>query len=459
MLRPVLISLAAFAAVTGVAAESPTRPPNIVFILADDMGWSDTGVLGAKLHATPAIAKLAAEGVTFSHFHMCQNCAPSRACLISGLNPPRTGIYTVGTLARGKAKDRKMSVPENVEALPLGIPTIADRLRAAGYDTAMFGKWHLGYDAAHLPDKRGFGTAIATQNGRHTGFRTWPADLAPKDEYMADWLTDKAVDYIASHKTGKPFFLYVPHTGVHTPIESPKGYIDEAEKLGGPGVAKNPTYAGMMVSIDRSVERIVKAIDANGLRENTLVVFASDNGGLGGYGPGYPAVTDNAPLRGGKGQQYEGGMRVPFIVRGAGVGGKGVVVDAETVHVDIPATFVALAGPKAAEGGPLDGESLLPWIANPSTPHPHGPVFGHLPGYLEGRGKVTWRTTPVSHIIDGDKKLLVYWEDNRSELYDLKADPAETRDLTKTRPEEAKALRAKLDAWLSETKAAMPVKK
>lgn len=445
--------LAMLAAGTARAAEK--HPPNIVFILADDMGWSDTGALGAKRHPTPAIEKLASQGVTFDNFHMCQNCAPSRACLISGKYETRTGIYTVGTLARGKEKDRTMKVPENVDALPLDIPTIADRLRAAGYATAMFGKWHLGYDAAHLPDKRGFDEAIATQNGPHTNFKTWPATTVPKDEYMADWLTDKAVDYIARHKTGKPFFLYVPHTAVHTPIHASKSDIDLAGTRGGAGAGYNPTYAGMVAAVDRSVERIVKAIDDNGLKDDTLIVFSSDNGGVTGF-----HITDNAPLRGGKGEHYEGGLRVPFIVRGAGVGARGVAVDTPAVHVDIPATFVALAGPKAAAGGSLDGESLLPWIENPEAPHAHGPIFGHLPGYLEAQKKgAVWRTTPVSHIISGDRKLMVFWEDDHAELYDLKNDPSEKTDLAKTKPDEVRALRARLEKWLKDTHAAMPVKK
>lgn len=458
MSRNTLVVLGALATTLTAGAATPQRP-NIVFILADDMGWSDTSVLGAKLHPTPAIERLAREGVTFTNFHMCQNCAPSRACLMTGLYPPRTGIYTVGTLARGNAAKRAMKVPENTEDLATDIPTIANRLHAAGYDTAMFGKWHLGYDAKHHPSARGFDRAILTKNGPHFGFATSPKQNVPRDAYMADWLTDRAVEYIGEHKPGKPFFLYVPHTAVHTPIQAPDSYVERAKSLGDKNVADNPKYAGIVSAVDRSVERIMKAIDERGLKENTILIFTSDNGGVGGYGPQASNITDNAPLRGGKGQHYEGGLRVPFIVRGARVGAAGVTVDTPVVHVDLPATLAEIAGPAAQTGPAFDGESLLPWIEHPGEKRAHAPIFGHLPGYLEGHGGGGWRTTPVSHVIRDNWKLMVFHEDNRLELYDLNADPGEKNNLARTRPEIAKELESLLRRWLSDTKAAMPVKK
>ncbi|MBN1421266.1 MAG: sulfatase [Planctomycetes bacterium] len=439
-----------------VAAHAAAAKPNIVFILADDLGWTDLGCQGSRYYETPAIDRLASQGMRFTAFHQSQNCAPTRAAMMSGQYPPRTGIYTVNTLARGKAADRRMEVPENVTKLPLDRKTIADQLRAAGYATGMFGKWHLGEDAEHHPSRRGFDEAIVSA-GRHFDFRTNPAVEVPDGTYLADFLTDRAVDFIRRHRD-HPFFLYLPHFAVHSPFQAKKDLIERFRPKAAAGGHRDPTYAAMIASVDESVARILAALDEGKLAERTVVIFSSDNGGVGGYAEiGGRGITDNAPLRGGKGMLYEGGTRVPFIVRWPGVARPGSACDVPAIHVDVYPTLLEVAG-ASKPAQVLDGESLAPLFRDPSAKLGRDAIFHHMPGYLEGPAG-QWRTSPVGTIQVGAWKLMEFFEDGRLELYDVRADVGEAEDLAREMPEKVKELLARMHAWRRELGAAMPVLK
>ena len=435
------------------------RPPNIVFILADDLGWTDVGWQGSKYYETPAIDRLAAQGMRFTSFAVCQNCAPTRAAIMTGQYPPRTGVYTVQNLDRGAAKDRAMEVPKNVTELPLDRATVAQPLKAAGYATAMFGKWHLGQKGDQHPSRRGFDEAIVSM-GKHFDFVTDPKVPVPAGAYLADFLTDRSLEFIEKNK-GRPFFLYLPHFGVHAPHQAKPELIDKYKGKTPSGGHRDPVYAGMIDSIDQSVARIVAKLDELKLAEKTIVIFSSDNGGVGGYaeaGVKATGVTDNAPLRGGKGMLYEGGVRVPFIVRWPGVVQPGGVCDEPAIHVDLFPTFREIAGAKKPEKQPLDGLSLLPLFKDPGAKLAREAIYFHFPGYLEGTGS-DWRTRPVGTIRAGDWKLLEFFEDGRLELYNLKDDLGEKKNLAAAMPEKARELREKLATWRREIGAAMPTKK
>jgi len=438
------------ATLLALPAPQVDRPPNIVFILADDLGWTDVGCQGSRYYETPAIDRLAAQGMRLTQYLHCQNCAPTRAAIMSGQYAPRTGVYTVGSLERGDAKDRRMEVPKNETDLPLDRTTLAQALKSAGYATAMFGKWHLGQQGAYHPGKRGFDEAIVSM-GRHFDFATAPKVDVPKGAYLADWLTDRAVEFIEKSRE-KPFFLYLPHFGVHSPHQAKPELIEKYKGKAAAGGHKSPVYAAMIESVDQSVGRVLAKLDELKLSEKTIVIFSSDNGGVG-------TITDNAPLRGAKGMLYEGGVRVPFIVRWPGVVKPGSTSDEAAVHVDLYPTFCEIAGAKKPEKQVLDGVSLVPLLKDGSAKLGREAIYYHFPGYLEGGGPGQWRTTPVGTIRMGDWKLLEFFEDGRIELYNLKDDLGEKKDLAAAMPEKARELREKLAAWRREIGAAMAKKK
>lgn len=433
------------------------RKPNIIFILSDDLGYTDLGCMGSRYYETPHIDRLAQQGVRFLHHHHCQNCTPTRAAIMSGQYPTRTGVYTVGTLERGKEAQRKMTVPQNLTQLPLDRSTIADQLKAGGYVTGMFGKWHLGEQGPHHPSKRGFDEAI-TSNGKHFNFKTQPPAQVPEGAYLADWLTDRAVDFITRHQD-RPFFLYLPHFGVHSPYHAKDSLIEKFKKKQGAGGHDDPVYAAMIASVDESVGRVMAKLDELKLTQDTVLIFASDNGGVGGYGEiSGKGVTNNAPLRGGKGMLYEGGTRVPLIVRWPGRIKPGSTITEPTIHVDLFTTFLDLAkAPKPKHT--LDGVSLTPLLMNHEARLDREAIFVHFPGYLEGYGTNQWRTAPVSTIQMGSWKLLEYLEDGSLELYNLADDPGEKKNLAPSMQDRAALMQKKLDAWRKETGAAMPVRK
>ncbi|MEI6467011.1 MAG: sulfatase [Verrucomicrobiota bacterium] len=432
--------------------------PNIIFILADDLGYTDVGCFGSKYYETPNIDRLAAQGTRFTSFHQHQNCTPTRAALMSGQYSVRTGMYTVGGIDRFDWSKRPLRPVDNVTNLPLDRTLLPAALKAAGYATGMFGKWHIGQQGNYLPGKRGFDEAIVSM-GAHFNFETTPKVDYPKGQYLADFLTDKAVDFITRHRD-RPFFLYLPHFGVHVPHDAKPELIAKFKPKPGVGGHNNPTYAAMIASVDESVGRVMARLEELKLAENTVLIFASDNGGVGGYGregikKGREDVTDNAPLRSGKGSLYEGGTRVPFIVRWPGRVQPGAVCDTPAIHVDVYPTLVAIAGGKMPSTQVFDGESLLPLMRDVNAKLSRDAIFQHFPGYL-GVGVDQWRTTPVSLIQAGDWKLMEFLEDGHLELYNLRDDIGESKNLAASLPDKAKELHARLVAWRSATKAPMP---
>lgn len=437
--------------------------PNIVYILADDLGWTDLRCQGSQYYETPNIDRLASQGMRMQRYYNSQNCAPTRAALMSGQYAPRTGIYTVGSLDRGDASERLMNTPSNEENLPLDKVILPQALKAAGYTTGMFGKWHLGKTGKHHPSQRGFDEAIEADN-KHFNFETTPPVEVPKGQYFADFITDRSVDFIQRHQK-KPFFLYVAHYAVHTPIQAKDDYIEEWKKKPARGTHWNPTYAAMIQSLDESVGRIVAKLEELKLVENTVIIFSSDNGGVGGYStteaPSQKkGFTDNAPLRGGKGTLYEGGIRVPFIVRWPNVVKPGSTSDQPLAHVDVYPTFLDIAGARRPRKHMLDGVSFVRVLKDPTARLSREPIYWHFPGYLQSyvhdKG---WRTTPVGAIHSGDYKLMEFYEDGRLELYNLREDVSEKNNLAGKNPAKAEQLRLKLATWRKDIRAEMPTKK
>ncbi len=435
-----------------------TAKPNIIFIMADDLGYTDVACFGSQYYETPNIDRLASQGMKLLSHHHCQNCTPTRAALMSGQYGARTGVYTVGGIDRFDWSNRPLRPVDNVTQLPLDRTLFAEQLKNAGYATGMFGKWHIGQQNDYHPSKRGFDEAIVSM-GQHFDFPTDPKTEYPEGQYLADFLTDKAVDFITRHQA-EPFFLYVPHFGVHSPFQAKPDLIAKFQNKPAAGGHQNATYAAMIASVDESVGRIMQTLDDLKLADNTVVIFTSDNGGVGGYTrEGIKKggdVTDNTPLRSGKGSLYEGGTREPFIVRWPGVTKANSTCNVPTIHVDIYPTMLELGSadrPKHV----LDGESLVKLFRDPDSQLKRDAIFQHFPGYL-GAGADSWRTTPVSLIQVGDWKLMEFLEDGRLELYNLRDDIGESKNLADTRPDKAKELHARLVAWRAEVQAPMPTK-
>ncbi|MBI4578556.1 MAG: sulfatase, partial [Planctomycetes bacterium] len=466
---------------SAAAAETSARKPNIVFILADDLGYTDVACYGSKYYETPNIDRLAAQGIRFTDGYTCgPNCQPTRAALMSGQYGPRTGVYTVGSIDRFNWRSRSLRPVDNVPALPLDKITIAQALKKAGYATGMFGKWHLGEDGAHHPGRRGFDEAIVSA-GVHFNFKTSPKTDYPQGEYLADFLTNKAVDFIRRHKD-EPFFLYLPHFAVHTPHEAKADLIAKFKPKPPAGGHRDPTYAAMIYSVDESVGRVVKLLDELKLADNTLVIFSSDNGGVGGYQRAglkrTEGITDNDPLRGGKGMLYEGGIRVPYIFRwpltrdgreasrGDRVASRvkgwpggippGTTCDQPINSVDLYPTLLEAAGASPPADYPLDGVSYLSLLTSGGKADwKREVIYWHFPGYL-GAGGGDWRTLPVGVVRSGDFKLLEFFEDRRLELYNLREDIGEKNDLAAKMPDKVKSLAEQLHRWRDQVGAKMP---
>ena len=453
-----VLGLVTFAVVPNLAAEP--RRPNVVFILADDLGYTDLACYGSKFYETPQIDALAAGGLRFTSGYTCgPNCQPTRAALMSGQYGPRTGIYTVGSIDRFDWQSRSLRPVDNVTELPLDKVTLAQALKASGYATGMFGKWHLGNGDDRHPSKRGFDEAIVSQ-GDHFNFNTRPKTPHPDDEYLADFLTDRAVDFIRRHQA-EPFFLYLPHFAVHAPHDAKQPLVDRFSSKPSAGGHHSPKYAAMIASVDESVGRIVALLDELKLAEDTLVIFSSDNGGVGGYereGIQGGSITDNTPLMGGKGMLSEGGIRVPLIYRWKGKVAAGRTSDEPVNSVDLYPTLLAVTGAAAPQDYKLDGTSYATLLTDEDaskTTRP--PLYWHFPGYL-GAGQGTWRTTPGGAVRSGDWKLIEYFEDGRSELYNLRDDVGERNNLAARKPEQVAELRKQLSAWRDAVGAPMPTK-
>ncbi len=424
------------------AAERASKDrPNFVFILIDDLGWKDLGFMGSGYYQTPRIDALAREGVVFTNAYAnAPNCAPTRACLMSGQYTPRHGMYTVGTPERGPAARRKLVPTPNRTELGTRHVTVAEALKPAGYTCACIGKWHLGNQAPYRPQDRGFD--VVYDRDRRTHFT---ADGA----YLTDWMTERAVEFVEAQKD-KPFFLYLSHHAVHTPIQAKPELVDKYKDRIPDGGHDNPTYAAMIESLDQSVGCVLETLDRLDLSGKTVVVFFSDNGG-------YANATSMDPLRGSKGMLYEGGIRVPAIVRWPGVTQAGRKCDVPIIGIDFYPTFLEIAGVPRPSGYVLDGESLVPLLRGGSSLAREA-IFWHFPAYLEpyNERQWPWRITPAGAVRKGDWKLIEFFEEGRTELYHLADDPGETHDLAAERPETARDLRELLRQWRQRLDAPVP---
>ncbi len=445
-----------------VAGRSSRRRPNIIFVLIDDMGWRDLGCYGSTYYETPNIDRLAAQSMVFSDAYTCgPNCAPTRASLMSGQYTPRHGIITVGNSDRGPAHLRKLIPQENKTVLDAGITTVAEAIKPTGYASASMGKWHLGNDPRHGPIGQGFDLNVGGYEAGHprsyfSPYKNPELKDGPKGEYLTDRLTDEALMFIEANRD-KPFFLYLPHYAVHTPIRAKKDMIAKYKAKEPSNGQGNPTYAAMIESTDQGVGRMMAKLDELGLTDDTIVIFSSDNGGVGGYkalGIKGGEVTSNAPLRGGKGMLYEGGIRVPLFVRWPGVVKPGSRCDEPVITVDFYPTLLEMAAAQRPARQALDGQSILPLLRGAGGLQREA-IFWHFPAYLQGSGG-TWRTTPAGAVRKGNWKLIEFFEDGRVELYNIVRDISEKNNLAEEMPEKAKELHKLLRNWRKSVNAKVP---
>ena len=423
------------------------RPPNIVFLLIDDLGWADLACYGNTFNETPHIDHLAEQGVRFtSAYAACPVCSPTRASILSGQYPARIGITDF--IPGHYRPFAQLDVPVNRQQyMPLETVTVAETLKTAGYTTGMIGKWHLG-GMSHLPDKQGFDTMLVT-GGRHFKFDTHPDIELDEDAYLAETLTEHAEAFIEANKDA-PFFLYLSHYAVHIPLEARRALIEKYEAKPKPATGvNNPIYAAMIEHVDDSVGRIMAKLRELDLEENTLVVFMSDNGGLHRrFDEAGPAVTTNAPLRDEKGTLYEGGIREPLIVRWPGVVDADTTCDEPVTSVDFYPTFLEVSGATQPQVHALDGLSLTPLLKGGAR-LTRQDIYWHYPHYHH--------STPAGAVRAGDWKLIEFFEDGRLELYNLRDDIGETRNLAADEPRRAQELQKRLAAWRDSLGAAMPV--
>ncbi len=450
------LGLAALSTGACAAPRSRTggRKPNIVYVNIDDMGWTDLGFMGSRYYETPHIDRLASEGMVFTHAYApAANCAPSRACCLSGQYTPRHGVYTVGSSERGSAKHRKLIPTENSTVLPDEKVTIAEVLRTGGYVTCHAGKWHLGAD----PKTQGFDVNIGGYEAGHprsyfSPYKNPNLTDGPKGEHLADRLTDEVMGFVEANKD-KPFFLHFAPYSVHTPLQAKVDVIAKYKGKPPTNRHKNAVYAAMVETLDTNIGRLMGKLDELKLRDNTFVLFCSDNGGV--Y-----KISKQWPLRAGKGSYYEGGIREPMIVRWPGKVTPGAKCETPVCGIDFYPTFLDVAGLEKPAGYLLDGVSLMPVLTGNSKLSER-PLFWHFPIYLQGGNAETqdvlFRTRPGSAVLLGNWKLIEYFEDGGSlELYNLKDDPSEKSNRARKEPRKVAELHSLLKKWRARVEAPVP---
>ena len=432
--------------------------PNIVLIVADDLGWSDLSYMGSEYYETPNIDKLSKSGMTFYNgYASSANCAPSRATMMSGKYHTEHGIYTVRNSDRGSRKTRKIIPVETKSTLDLDFFVIPEMLKEMGYTNGHFGKWHLG-DVGFHPEQSGFDVNIG--GNRHGGpggyFAPYPnpeLENEPKGEYLTDRIGDEVVKFIDINKENN-FFAYVPFFSVHTPIQSKPNYQKKYSNKESNEFHNRADYAGMIQSLDENIGKILDKIDALNLSENTLIIFTSDNGGI-------RAISNQYPLRAGKGSYYEGGIKVPMIFSWKGK------IEAKTEsyervsNLDFYPTIKKLVGYN--ESIDLDGEDLTPIFKGEKLKKRE--LYFHFPVYLEpyrvqldSGTDPLFRTRPGTVIIKDNWKLHHYYENNKFELYDLDKDISESTNLAEINKEKKNELLVDLDNWRKAKNAPIPSK-
>jgi arylsulfatase A-like enzyme len=457
-----------------MAQDCEAKPMNVVFVLVDDLGWTDLTCQGSEFYATPNIDRLAASGIRFTDaYAACAVCSPTRAAVMTGRYPARTGVtdWIRAQFQRGRkgtpaknpteyvgGRNRKLLCPPNPFWLESEEVTLAEVLKKAGYATCHIGKWHLG-DDAWFPQHQGF-----DENYGGCDYGQPPSYFDPytnkrlkqgivhlkprkKGEYLTDREADEAVGFIARHKD-KPFFLYLAHYAVHTPIQAKKDLTDRYAKKREATVQKskqkNAKYAAMVHSVDDAVGLVLAALEKHGVADQTMIVFTSDNGGL--LGP-----THNAPLRSGKGFPYEGGIRVPLIVRWPGVVKPGSISKEPVTSVDYFPTILDALEVSRPPNRELDGVSLVGHLrSNGRSRMQKRAIFWHFPHY---RGR---NVTPYSIIRDGDWKLIKRFEGPTFELFNLADDLSERNNLVSKKSQMVKRLDEQLMAHLKDVGARLP---
>ena len=448
--------------------------PNFVVVLIDDLGWADVKCNNpGSFYETPHLDRMAQDGVRFTNGYSAHPvCSPTRASLMTGKHPNRVNI--TDWLPGDDPKNRPLLGPQDKSELALEEITLAEKLKENGYTTCFVGKWHLGHEETHWPEFQGFDINIGgweagqprivpgVSNGYFSPYGNPRLTDGPEGEYLTDRLTSESLQFLGENKD-KPFLLYLSYYTVHTPIQAAAKHIDKfTEKrrtlnLGeevphqneGEGwtklVQENAAYASMVAAMDENVGRILGGLKQLGLDKNTWVIFTSDNGGLSTLRR-KNAPTSNLPLRAGKGWCYEGGIRVPLIISGPGIRNPGRTSDIPAVSTDVFTTVLSLAGVEHNKG---DGESLLPVLME-EKPIDRNVLFWHYPHYHGS----SWK--PGSAVRKDNWKLIVYYEDNRQELFNLEDDPGELVNIADNHPGRVLELREILNNKLAETNGRLP---
>jgi len=429
---------------------------NVIYLNADDLGVMDVGFMGSKLYHTPNLDQLANESMVFTDgYAPAANCAPSRAACFSGQWAVRTGVYTVGTSERGDAKDRMLIPTPNRMHLEDEVITIAEEFKKVGYRTAQLGKWHLGED----PTTQGIDINVGgnTKGAPPTYFSPYQNPNlkdGPKGEYLTDRLTDEAITILEKFKDD-PFFMYFPFYSIHTPLQ---GRPDLKKKYKN-NKQVHADYAAMIECLDENVGRLMGALDELGLRDNTIVLFSSDNGGI-------RKLSKQDPWRAGKGSYYEGGIRVPITVRWPGVVEAGSTCSVPVTGLDFYPTFLDAIEASPSTGKVLDGKSILPLLTGKGSFPKDRTLYWHFPVYLQNYAgeedqsrDAKFRTRPGTVLRKGKWKLHEYFEDGALLLYDLENDPGETHNLASEKPKRLQALKEDMYAWRKRTGSPVPSKR
>jgi len=452
-----LLSICLVSCHSSSAENNNYETPNVVLLQIDDLGWTDLGYMGSKFYETPNVDQLASEGLVFTNAYAgAANCAPSRTCLLTGHNTPRHGIYTVNPPDRGHDKTRKLIPAANADSIQPANRTLGHLFKKAGYTTCHIGKWHLSSDARN----NGFDVNIAGSHKGNPGKNGYfvpynvPVEQGPKGEYLTDRLTDEAIDFIAEN-LDRPFFLHMSYYTVHTPLQGKEEKIGKYELKVGVEGQDNAVYAAMVESMDENVGRILNQLEVLGLEKNTLVVFISDNGGI-------RAISSQTPLRAGKGSYYEGGIRVPMIMKWPNKIRKGVA-DEPVVNLDFFPTFSKILD-VGFENKILDGRDISSLFEGDTLEK--RPLIWHFPIYLQNyKGPVDqardplFRTRPGTAIRYGKWKFHKYYENGAVELYDLSKDIGERKNIAEDHPDKVKELLKLLNDWVEETGADIPTEK
>ena len=452
-----------------VSAAQSARKLNVVFILVDDLGWFDLGCYGSTFYETPNLDRFAASAMRFTDaYSACPVCSPTRAAIMTGKYPARLNI--TDWIPGGDPKDRKLLGPQDRHELPLEEVTLAEVLRAQGYKTFLAGKWHLGGEG-YYPEDQGFDINKggyekgSPQGGYYSPYKNPKLEDGPEGEYLTDRLTDESIRFLESNKDS-PFLLYLSFYTVHTPIEACKRHIEhftkKAETLPAPegpvfrevpgGITRlrqdRPDYASMVCAMDENVGRLLDKLDELGIADDTIVVFTSDNGGLSTL-DNKNAPTAIGPLRAGKGFCYEGGVRVPQIIRVPGVTKPASVCHVPVTSTDFYPTLLELLGIDMPDDDLRDGVSLASLLAE-GPPPDRDAIFWHYPHYHG-----TW-WSPGAAVRAGDWKLLEFYQEEKVELYNLSQDIGEQNDLSKAMPEKTRELLDLLHLWQRDIGAKMP---